>query len=904
MKTIITSILLSIMLSYAQAKKSNVSCAGSGNSSNITLQFTSTEINSITGTFTLQIVAHAQDTAYLIPLDLNGYNLFNATVTVPWNKTTLYANDSAVATIQATYNTTQLPYYTSIVRVTGYSFDADSALGKTATDVIVFFTPYNTTELWNRYDYEMLPRLWKQPNNDSIQPPRVYIAKDSIPISTRLPVQSNLRTTYEINNEYSVTLPNLPYYVIQRAYTQAQIDSVDALDNTTGTNSKLSTKNYYGSVTGRIYTSITNDDKNEEWIGLSGLHIKLFWRTPAHWNEVIADGITGLDGVYTLNYNFNFKGTANTKDLYLRVISEDFGQYNISVGSFLNEDYSTIAFIKGLSQGDNSLENFSMYIGNTDRSAYLTAHYMHNAYRFVRNSYSAAEMPNGLNVKIYNDYNPKESSHYNPLLYGTPRIYLEHDDAERESVCYHEFGHHVMYSLQGGYPITGAVGSHPWELAHTPREVWAEAWGYAFAQMCDLHYNLEDHEYDWIQSVPSKLVNGKIIGKDESGEYRNPFKYTLQNGFRSEYNIACALYDLYDGADKFSYYVAPKFYDDNNVDYPYALVPAANTSDRIKSGYKKGKDYVSLSFRQIADFFIHIKSLNSNLPLERATVYKFYQWLVGQHSGCELDDIATVFRENRVTQDISDAGYEHTQLEGNPINTPNTTNDYFSELRTVIGFATPIFVVDNVYYGKFVNSACCIYDYLINNSNITGSNLSTYKAYNNVIVNSVQGSTVKCIAASNVEFVAGHEVAMLNGFAAEEGSSFAAYIDPCPGLPPSHRLMNPNSGNNNQSLVGETLPQEQPLKPIATKVNNKTEEQLITLYPNPTTGTLSLAGLAYSGYTYKLINATGAIVQEGSFNNDVATINLPTNASNGLYNLLLYNTTTGAMYTKNIVLER
>jgi hypothetical protein len=85
---------------------------------------------------------------------------------------------------------------------------------------------------------------------------------------------------------------------------------------------------------------------------------------------------------------------------------------------------------------------------------------------------------------------------------------------------------------------------------------------------------------------------------------------------------------------------------------------------------------------------------------------------------------------------------------------------------------------------------------------------------------------------------------------------------------------------------------------------NKTVAQLITLYPNPTTGTLSLAGLAYSGYTYKLINATGAIVLEGSFTEDSATISLPTNVSNGLYNLLLYNTTTGAMYTKSIALQR
>ena len=78
------------------------------------------------------------------------------------------------------------------------------------TQFIVYFTPYNSVEVWNERDFGTVKRNWKAPTDT---PQRTFIHEDSIPVSTLpdtfhadTPWKENIRDTTMQGLAYSVPM--------------------------------------------------------------------------------------------------------------------------------------------------------------------------------------------------------------------------------------------------------------------------------------------------------------------------------------------------------------------------------------------------------------------------------------------------------------------------------------------------------------------------------------------------------------------------------------------------------------------------------------------------------------------------------------------------------------------------
>lgn len=92
-----------------------------------------------------------------------------------------YPGDSINVQLSFCYNTANLPfsYRGLIIDLVDSSSDASMRIDK----AFVYFTPYNTVEVWNYDDFLNLKRDWDSPEDGLQTGSRQYIHPDSIPIS-------------------------------------------------------------------------------------------------------------------------------------------------------------------------------------------------------------------------------------------------------------------------------------------------------------------------------------------------------------------------------------------------------------------------------------------------------------------------------------------------------------------------------------------------------------------------------------------------------------------------------------------------------------------------------------------------------------------------------------------------
>lgn len=144
----------------------------------------------------------------------------------------------------------------------------------------IYFTPYNSIEIWNLEDFYDLKRHWLQ--EESIAPQRIYIPKENIP-------QSNLGddpSIYErdsaswehwwIDDFREIEVEGLAYTVLMKPIPYDSLEYYyDIYDDEEEDGTPKAAKTFKGTVTGRITASIENDLGNTVAIGLSGLRVML-----------------------------------------------------------------------------------------------------------------------------------------------------------------------------------------------------------------------------------------------------------------------------------------------------------------------------------------------------------------------------------------------------------------------------------------------------------------------------------------------------------------------------------------------------------------------------------------------------------------------------------------------------
>jgi len=254
-------------------------------------------------------------------------------------------NDTLNIKITVNYPINQIPFYATNFQIISsyYSAINDSILEKSIKGKI-YFTPYNTVEIWNSTDFYDLPRKWLElDTNSTTQPQRISINKNKIPRSDLINkpenwLEDNKDLFYGECREIEVN--GLGYKVLM---TPIPIDSLsfyeqigDGSDSSDVSGLKLG-KVFSGSVTARFTANIINDLGQEKVIPLVGIKVKLLERD--FWGfQDFGESTTDENGFVTISYSKNQVGERNNIELRLRYKSE-VPEFDITSSNWIGNRY-------------------------------------------------------------------------------------------------------------------------------------------------------------------------------------------------------------------------------------------------------------------------------------------------------------------------------------------------------------------------------------------------------------------------------------------------------------------------------------------------------------------------------------------------------------------------------------
>jgi len=398
---------------------------------------------------------------------------------------------------------------------------------------------------------------------------------------------------------------------------------------------------FIGAVEGRITAPIKNDLSSKatiDNIGLGGLQVDLRMKHGGIYHH-LGTTYTDENGNYSIPYN-KIPKKRNKLKLYLRVLAKTDNSYNICSKNS-GGIYTYDLHIGDYGANAGTITNKNVHINDAIKGdAFRSVHWTRKGIKYFREQ--LVPIKGGLIIKIN-----KRGSYSNNYIYCKyPVIHLRKKSGMHENTVYHEFGHYAMYRLQNNhikipYGERG-VNNHRKKNENTSLLAWIEGWANAMQMILDAAYWQEDNE----------------LGVDAHGyTYENLEKFdTIKNGFRSEYHIATAIYDLWDGPGKNLPERTPCLnihgWDDSEI---------RKTSSRSYYPWKS-KDDVELTFAQIC---APLKTVKKRADMKQlGNIGHYYDILLSQLSNCkDRADVGRVFRENRVLWNIKD--YENELYIGN-----------------------------------------------------------------------------------------------------------------------------------------------------------------------------------------------------------------------------------------------
>jgi len=396
-----------------------------------------------------------------------------------------------------------------------------------------------------------------------------------------------------------------------------------------------------GTVEGRITAPVRNDVDNSAAatsIGLAGLEVKLRYKNGSTYYN-FGSAYTDENGNYSISYN-KTKKNGNRSKLFLRVSAKTNSAYNVrskNSGGVYKYDY----LIGNYRDNTGTITHKDLHIGDVSKGdAFRSVHWARKGIKYFREQ--SVPIKGGLIFKVN-----KRGSYSNNYIYcKNPVIHLRKKSGMHENTVYHEFGHYAMYRLQNNHikiPLgEKGVDNHKKRDENTGLLAWIEGWANAIQMILDAAHWQEDNE----------------LGLDAYGyTYENLRKFDgIKNGVRSEYHIAAAIYDLWDGPGK-----------DLPERTPCLNIHGWDDSEIRKAASHsyypwKSKDDVELTFAQIC---APLQTVKKRADLKRLrNVGNYYDILLSQLPECkDRADVSRVFMENRVLWNIKD--YEDALYIGN-----------------------------------------------------------------------------------------------------------------------------------------------------------------------------------------------------------------------------------------------
>ncbi|OQA89012.1 MAG: hypothetical protein BWY27_00890 [Bacteroidetes bacterium ADurb.Bin234] len=599
----------------------------------------STEHEQLVSYFTVDIVCYFIDTTSIDSMLWKLPEGWSITLSNDSIMPVYIMNDSLVLSFTVSIpDTGNLPFYPQYVELKLLSNKQDSNFQVVTIAGKVYFTPYNSIEIWSLEDFYNLKRYWLE--EDTIDRQRIYIPRDSIPLSdlTDPSLYERDSATWDhwwIDNfreieveglAYTILMSPVPFDSLEYYYDIYDIDNID-----TSAPMQKSGNIFTGIISGRLTANIENDLKSYasiSEIGLAGLRVCLLDKDGLFY-ENYGETYTDEDGYFQIPYVKTQTVLEGEKvELYIRVFSETNSSYTVQSRNFWGV-YKSDFYVGKCDQGAGAITK-NIKITTDKADGFRATHWVRKGIKYFYDQ-NVSCMSGGLKIKI------NCLGSYANVYTGQPTLHIETGDGGHENTVYHEFGHYTMYRLQKNNMLIpygrNGVNLHSWTSENTGLLAWIEGWASAMQMILDAAHWQEDNEYG-LDEAKYSFENLEIFSN-------------INNGFRSEYHIALAIYDLWDGPNK-----------GLPGRIPYFNIHGWNDSEiETKLPYSyyswKSNDDIELTFAQIC------------APLQTITIYSdldslrnighYYRKLISQFSDCELiSDINRTFRENRVLWNISE----------------------------------------------------------------------------------------------------------------------------------------------------------------------------------------------------------------------------------------------------------
>lgn len=602
---------------------------------------------------------------------------------------TYHKEDRISETIPISYNSVDLPYYPQAVQINiPYNNLLNGEEKILNLYAYIYFTPYNTIEIWNPADFYGQRRVWIEPYG--VIPERRYIPRDSIPTSN-LPLHLDSLHVWEEDWNYEL-IEGLAYAIPFRRLNYEEDDEGNK-SNQKSDGCTFLRRRFRYNMTGTLLgdnTTKRDDPAAFANVALAGLEVKLYeddfdifgssenGDIPGVIDDQLFDfTMTNDDGSFDMSFNrCQTKITEGMNIELFMVIKAHNPTYDIKAKSWITGGgWQELPFFTRRSVivlGDFPyLDGEQGTIADADYNigmnhAHKSVSYCKLAMDYVNESLaedipgsftiwpdafgSSFFFPNNLGFLDWTPFGLPSALN----LDGKPAIYLSSDGSGEEDVTYHEFGHYVMWQLQNENwidPITGSFANHSMVEESNPRITWTEGWANALAVILDMVFYSVDEEYDRDAFTFSNGTPGVHVFEV------NPF-YPLGNvdqGYLSEHYFACAINDLFDGPTM--------------VDYGIPSVTAKTHNDDATLSWIPELDELELSFQEICQPIIDHPGLTGKLH----DVDDYYRALIDGKSCHERREIKRAFDNNRITDLTSPAatgfssdgiGFEHQHCFG------------------------------------------------------------------------------------------------------------------------------------------------------------------------------------------------------------------------------------------------
>lgn len=585
-------------------------------SSALTLQTLSSTVNNFNGFIDLPLQYRGEDTLewnHSIFVEPDGgqpwYNGFNL---LPGNLPPFQISPGIInnCTIRVFVNTFQLPFFYQKLKVGIRDNETQKVIS--SEYAYVYFTPWNTVEVWGTHDWELLKRVWDSPSGP-VSPARVAVNLQEVPVSDL--------TDAEMANENTEivykSIPGLAYTIPMKAPTSGQ-----------KTNGNLFT----GTVGGHIETLVMDNFGALITLDISDIRVAIMEKQSSGTDREMAFGFTDEAGDFSIAYSH--ESAVSDIEFYIKVEAVNEAR-TIMVRKRLGDARSSNHF-KSSPFGHNFSVNNTASTGDIVVDNNLVKpqllHWANRSRELIEDQMTTFSLPTdaGNRLDIMRSFVGSNQACFMPggsqsqlislvAILGTSApmtfvgsslgalngiaplvilamtsskdaVYMGSDRELFENTMYHEFGHYLMWHLQNeswADLLQASFASHSLKNNNpNPKLSWNEGFAHGFSAIVDAWSVRDDGEFGnhLASNYESRDIstNGSIhspeaaIWTHKIGGLLTPNEQICTHGFLSEWSIGAAIYDLWDGSNNLelnndpsladAIVILPKNFNDDDLD--------------------------------------------------------------------------------------------------------------------------------------------------------------------------------------------------------------------------------------------------------------------------------------------------------------------------------------------------